>query len=188
METNYQKETKRSQQSLCYFIQQSLKWQKQKIKLNNQMKILRHLMEWNILRVNNRRNKKKRLLKKQKVCLQFQLKDHRGQDSLIFMITIDKMLIYSDLCHFFKEIDEMLLFLQSQQKQPFLNIIYELLSQNSKIKVTQQIIQQILEIFANAYDLNWTLNEKLIQLDRSDLIIISYLIGRISPLLQTTNV
>ncbi|CAD8097104.1 unnamed protein product [Paramecium sonneborni] len=88
--------------------------------------------------------------------------------------SIDKMLMYSkysSLCHFFKEIDEMLLFLQGQQKPPFLNTIHELLSQNSKIKVTQQIIQQILEIFPNAYDVNWTINEKLIQLDRSDLII-----------------
>ncbi|CAD8172179.1 unnamed protein product [Paramecium octaurelia] len=88
--------------------------------------------------------------------------------------TIDKMLMqskYSSLCHIFKEIDEMLLFLQSQQKPPFFNTIQELLSQNSKIKVTQQDIQQILEIFPNAYEVNWSLNEKLIRLDRSDLMI-----------------
>ncbi|CAD8054393.1 unnamed protein product [Paramecium primaurelia] len=188
METNYQKETKRPQQVIkmaklnnnykepedTYEPKRRVKNQIQQ--LNEDSSTFNGIEYFESLQSKQLSEKKEKTpLKLESVSSILAKGSLRERFSNLHLISsIDKMLMhskYSSLCHFFKEIDEMLLFLQSQQKPPFLNTIQELLSQNSKIKVTQQIIQQILEIFPNAYDVNWSLNEKLIRLDRSDLII-----------------
>ncbi|CAD8114791.1 unnamed protein product [Paramecium sonneborni] len=188
METNYQKETKRPQQILkmaklnnTYKEPEDTYEPKRRVKnqiqqLNEDSSTFNGMEYFESQQQKLPQEQKEKTPEKAESVSSILAKGSlRERFSNLHLITsIDKMLMYSkysNLCHFFKEIDEMLLFLQSQQKPPFLNTIYELLSQNSKIKVTQQIIQQILEIYPNAYDVNWSLNEKLIQLDRSDLII-----------------
>ncbi|CAD8192119.1 unnamed protein product [Paramecium pentaurelia] len=195
METNYQKETKRPQQIIKmaklhnnYKEPDDTYEPKRRVKIQSTFNSIDNVQQLNEdsstfngidyfenLQQKKSNEKKKTPLKLESVSSILAKVSLRERFSNLHLITsIDKMLMhskYSNLCHFFKEIDEILLFLQNQQKPPFFNTIYELLSHNSKIKITQQIIQQILEIFPNAYDVNWSLNEKLIREDQSDLMI-----------------